>query len=341
MLTIDGDQGEGGGQILRTALSLSLCRGVPFRIVNIRARRTRPGLQRQHLMAVEAAAALCHAEVSGDALGSAELTFIPQTLQPGDYRFDIGTAGSTTLVLQTLLPPLLTASTPSHLTLVGGTHNLWAPPYEFLAEVFLPLLRRMGAKVSLTLQRAGFYPRGGGVLHCTIEPVARLQPLTLTARGAVQAIEADALLANLPEHIARRELAVVAEGLGIGETRQHVGWLDAYGAGNVLQVRVVSEGLTELVTGFGQKGLPAEAVATGVVAAVRRYLDSGAPVGTHLADQLLLPLALAGGGEFITLAPDAHTVTNAAVINAFIGEVVYLENDCEGQWRVRVRGAVR
>jgi RNA 3'-terminal phosphate cyclase (ATP) len=202
MLTIDGSMGEGGGQVLRSSLALSLLTSTPLRIGKIRAGRARPGLMRQHLMAVHAATTISDAEVSGAELGSTELTFRPQAIRAGDYRFAIGGAGSTTLVFQTiLLPLLLGASAPSTLCFEGGTHNPMAPPFEFLQRVFLPLLARMGARVEVSLSRHGFYPAGGGRWSATVHPAARLARLDLLERGAVHTQSAVALCASVPARL--------------------------------------------------------------------------------------------------------------------------------------------
>ncbi|MCA9068770.1 MAG: RNA 3'-phosphate cyclase, partial [Planctomycetaceae bacterium] len=179
MIEIDGSTGEGGGQMLRTSLALSMATGKPFRIHRLRANRKKPGLKRQHLTAVRAAAEISGATVQGDELNSQEVHFEPGPVQPGHYRFDIGSAGSTTLVLQTVLPVLMLGTEPSHLTLEGGTHNGMSPPLDFLESAFLPLLAKMGPQVSLKLVRRGYYPAGGGHFEATIQPVEKLKPLTL------------------------------------------------------------------------------------------------------------------------------------------------------------------
>ncbi len=204
MVVIDGAQGEGGGQVLRTALALSMVTGEPFRISRIRRGRAKPGLLRQHLTAVRAAERISAARTTGAALGSAELAFTPGAVAPGDYTFSIGTAGSTTLVLQTVLPALLTAAAPSRLTLEGGTHNPAAPPWDFLVESFLPVLERMGARFDPRLERPGFHPAGGGRFSIQVTPAPRLARLDLAA-GSEIAAEGLVLLANLPGHIAERE----------------------------------------------------------------------------------------------------------------------------------------
>mgnify|MGYP001819094455 CR=1 FL=1 len=218
-VVIDGSRGEGGGQVLRTALSLSLITGRPVRIHGIRARRRNPGLRRQHLTAVRAAAAVGDADTNGAQLGSQSLEFRPLRVRGGDYAFDIGTAGSCTLVLQTLLPALLAAKAAARIRLCGGTHNPHAPPADFLQRAFLPLLRRMGAHLELTLLRHGFYPAGGGELALEIAPTERLRPLHLTERGAFRRATAEALIASLPVQIAERELATLRRTLGWDDTQ--------------------------------------------------------------------------------------------------------------------------
>jgi len=322
VLTIDGSQGEGGGQILRTSLALSLVTGTPIRIEKIRAGRAKPGLLRQHLTAVNAATAIGAVDVEGATLGSQELTFRPGTVKPGEYRFAVGTAGSTGLVLQTVLPPLLTAPGPSTLTLEGGTHNPTAPPFDFLARAFLPLISRMGPSATARLERPGFYPAGGGQCTVSITPAATLKPFTLLERGAIRRRTARAMVAHLSPRIAERELAIVREHLGWGDEELQVSAVnrgDARGPGNVLLLEVESEHVTEVFAGFGEIGVPAELVADRAVKDVRRYLAAGVPVGRCLADQLLVPLALAGGGAFRTLSLSSHATTNIGVIRAFLG----------------------
>jgi RNA 3'-terminal phosphate cyclase (ATP) len=319
VLTIDGSQGEGGGQILRTALALSLVTGTPFRIEKIRARRTKPGLLRQHLTAVNAAVAVGGAEVEGATLGSPSLAFRPGPAKAGEYHFAIGTAGSTGLVVETILPALLTAAAPSTVTLEGGTHNPAAPPFDFLARAYLPLVARMGPGIEAALDRPGFYPAGGGRCTFRVTPVTRLTPLTLLERGPIRRRRARALVARLPRQIAERELAAVRDRLGWGEAELEVVVVDGEmrGPGNVLLLELESEHVTEVFCGFGEAGVRAEAVAEHAVKETRRYLAAGVPVGPHLADQLLLPMALAGRGAFRTIGLSSHSRTNLDVIRMF------------------------
>lgn len=317
MLQIDGSQGEGGGQILRSSLALSICTQQAFRISNIRAHRDPPGLKRQHLTAVNAAAEICNADVEGAAIGSRELTFKPGMLVCRDYSFAIGTAGSTTLVLQTILPPLITADRPSSVRITGGTHNRGSPPFDFLERAFLPLLARMGPRVRLELLSYGFYPRGGGELKAEIHP-ARLNPLELHERGARRRSYAEAYVAALPMHIAERELAAIGDLLGLSHEQLFVRALPSdMGPGNAVTITLEHEQVSEVFVGFGERGVRAEVLARNAALEAKAYLNAIAPVGEHLADQLLLPLALAGGGSYVTTNVTPHLQSNALVIEKF------------------------
>jgi RNA 3'-terminal phosphate cyclase (ATP) len=323
MVTLDGSIGEGGGQILRTALGLSLVTGTPFRIERIRAGRSKPGLLRQHLTAVQAATAIGGATVEGDELNSQSLTFTPSAVKPGDYKFAVGTAGSTTLVLQTILPALMTAAGASRVVIEGGTHNPAAPPFDFLARVFLPLVSRMGPRIEAVLERPGFYPAGGGRIAITIEPAAsnRLTPLVLDTRGDIVTRRVLAIVANLDPRIGHRELQAARERLGWedGAADFEVRMMDqSNGPGNVLLIEVASTHVTEMFTEFGERGVRAEQVAHKAARDVRRYLAADVPVGSHLADQLLVPLAMAGAGSFRTTGLTPHARTNIEVIQRFL-----------------------
>jgi RNA 3'-terminal phosphate cyclase (ATP) len=319
VLMLDGSIGEGGGQILRTALGLSLVTGTPFTIERIRAGRENPGLLRQHLTAVKAAAEIGKAEVSGAAIGSRVLTFKPGAVKPGEYSFSVGTAGSATLVLQTVLPALLVAPGPSRLSLEGGTHNPWAPPFDFLEKAFLPLLARMGAKVTVALSRRGFFPAGGGTFTATIEPSEKLARLDLMERGELRSKRATAIVAALSSDIAKRELQTLGRRLALDRTQLRVVEdRESAGPGNAVMVEVESDHVTEVFTGFGEKRVSAEAVAEKVSEEVRGYLAANVPVGEYLADQLLIPMALARGGSFLTGALSLHATTNIEVIRMFL-----------------------
>jgi RNA 3'-terminal phosphate cyclase (ATP) len=338
---IDGGAGEGGGQILRSALALSLVTGRPLQIDRIRAGRAKPGLLRQHLTAVRAAATVGQADVSGDELGSTTLTFAPRAVRGGDFQFNVGSAGSATLVLQTVLPALAVAPVASRLTIEGGTHNPAAPPFDFLASTFAPQVRRMGVGVELALEAHGFHPAGGGRITAAIEPASRLQPLTLLERGPVS-VRARALLASLPEQIARRELGFVLRRLGLdrAQTRSEQAPTSP-GPGNVLLIEIASEAIVEVVSSFGRKGVPAEEVAAAAIAEAEAYIAADVPVGAHLADQLLVPLAMAGGGAFRTVAPTPHTLTNADVIGRFLDVPIRFDADGGAAYRCTIGAAVK
>jgi len=339
MIEIDGSLGEGGGQILRTALSLAMVTGRGFRIKNLRAGRKKPGLLHQHLTAVKAASRVAGAHVKGMELGSTRLAFEPQEAQPGQYEFDIGTAGSTTLVLQTVIPPLLLAEKASTIVIKGGTHNPLAPPVEFLSRTYLPLIERQGAKVTLTLRSYGFYPGGGGIIEASIEPAAKLVPLYLEEKRKIIAIETAALICRLPESIAQRELDELSQKLGAtaGTAIKKGAIINGErsgGPGNAVFVHIETGEITETISALGRKGLRAEMVADEAARQAKRYLDAGAPVGEHLADQLLLPFALAGSGSFVTGAPSSHTLTNIETIRQFLDVEIELQTYTTGQVKV-------
>jgi len=335
MLIIDGSQGEGGGQILRTALALSLCLNIPFKIINIRSARAKPGLQAQHLAAVHAAAAIARATLKGAELHSQKLLFEPGSIHAGDYHFDIGTAGSTSLVLQTILPALMLGKSPSSLLITGGTHNPLAPTYEFLKYAFLPLLHKMGPTIDIELIRPGYYPRGGGQIRVTVQPVARLHPLQLIRLGEINRQYARILCSHLPQHIAQREWKIIQQQLHYREDQRELIFDDgAFSPGNVVSLIVCRQQLCEVFTALGKPGLPAEQVAQTAVNALRRYLEQKVPVDSHLADQLLLPIALAGSGCFHTVSPSSHTLTNMEIIASFTGKPFSVRELQPNHWEI-------
>lgn len=336
MLRIDGSHGEGGGQVLRTSLTLSMITGEPFAIENIRAGRKKPGLLRQHLTCVEAAAAISSAEVSGAQLGSRTLTFAPRAIKGGAHSFAVGSAGSTGLVFQTVLPALIAAKEPSEIALSGGTHNPSAPTFDYLDRVFLPLLARMGAKVEARIERHGFYPAGGGRWRVRIEPCAGLEPIDILERGAPLAWHTTASVANIPFDVAEREAASVLDLMNWPKERATCRAVKADGPGNVVLVEIGSEHITEMFTGFGEREVSAETVAARVVDEVRDHLAAGVPVGPHLADQLLLPMALAGAGVFLTQRPTPHTRTNVEIIETFLPVSFDLTEVAKDRWRISV-----
>ena len=323
MVTIDGSQGEGGGQIVRTSLSLSALLGVELALFNIRAGRSKPGLQAQHLTAVRAAAAISRADVEGGALGATAIRFAPRGLYPDHYLFDVaeirGSAGSVSLVFQTVLLPLAFAGAPSTLTLRGGTHVPWSPPCDFVSQVFLPALRPMGLDARLDLRQAGFHPPGGGLLEGAIQPLSCLEPLDRTQRGSLERLNASVRTANLPDHVAERMAARITGRLPARELRLDCAGVPAPSPGAwcllVAEYKAALAGFDSL----GERGKPAEKVADEALDAYEAFERSGAAVDRHLADQLLLPLALAAGrSRFTTDAVTEHLLTNAAVIRQFL-----------------------
>lgn len=336
MLELDG--ADGGGQLLRTALSLSLCTGTGFTMANIRGSRPRPGLLRQHLAAVNAACRIGNAQVLGAELGSTRLRFEPGTIVPGDFTIDLGSAGSTMLVLQTVLPLLWQCDSASTLRLVGGTHNPMAPSVDFIVHTYLPVLHRMGVQAALDLQQHGFYPAGGGVVRATVQPCRKLRAVSITQRGELLATGATALLSALAASIGRRELGVLERRLSLDESQLKLRSVrPANGPGNALIVRVDHAHHTETFTGHGERGVSAEQVAERLAAEVNRYLKAPhACVSEHLADQLLLPMALAGAGEFTTHVVSEHARSNAALIEKFVEVVIEWTEVGQDHWHVQV-----
>lgn len=326
LIEIDASQGEGGGQILRTSLALSLCTGRPVQLAHIRARRPKPGLMRQHLACVQAAVAVGGARASGAEPGSQQLLFEPGPPRAGDYRFGVGSAGSCMLVLQTIWPALLQLDAPSRIELSGGTHNPMAPPVDFIERAYAPLVRRLGADLELALHRHGFYPAGGGELVATVHPAGPLglQPVDVMERGALRHGHAESLIAAVPFNVAERELQVVGRAMGWDEARLKPRQLTPQeGPGNVLLATLDYEHVSEVFVSFGEKMLRAEQVAQRLVADVRRYQASGAALGPHLADQWALPLALAvhrsgRAARYTCSELTEHTRTNLRVIERFL-----------------------
>ncbi|MBI0426878.1 RNA 3'-terminal phosphate cyclase [Psychrobacter sp. NG27] len=353
ILKIDGSTGEGGGQIIRTALSLSMLTGIPIEMFNIRAGRAKSGLMRQHLMCVQASQQISNASVSGAVLGSSSFRFAPSAIRSGDYHFDIGSAGSTSLVLQTLLPALLFANTDqsvhSTLSIKGGTHNPLAPTTDFLQYAFVPALAKLGMQVNIECVQAGFAPIGGGLIKTTITPFMRRadsKPLHLTERGALTNIALVASVLNLEYDIGKRELASAKAVLlesGVDESliTTKANKLDGIGEGNTCYAQVTHECGDhlhhEIFTLLGEKRTSAEKMGNRLAGLVKRYLfKTDALVDEYLTDQLLLPLALSGGGEFTARIISQHTETQAWLIEQFLPVDIKFEAIDEQKTLVRV-----
>lgn len=341
-IIIDGSEGEGGGQVLRTSLSLSAITGKPVRIENVRGRRKKRGLFRQHLTAFKAAAEICGAEVEGAKLKSSEIAFYPAEIKGGEYRFDIGTAGATNLVAQTVLPILAHADTESTVTITGGTHNQWAPTFDFLDQAFLPQFRKMGGRASAEINAYGFYPAGGGSVTLHVKPIQDTHRLELLERGERLGTRVEVLVANLKRNIAERELNTLLNALTLAPEQGKIKHVDGPGPGNAVTLFLEQENVTEVFIELGQHGVRAEAIGKQLAKQVQDYLSacdaSGvAPaVGEHLADQLLLPMALFKGGVFTTTDITQHTRTNIDIIRRFLDVDIALNQTGHKCWTVEV-----
>jgi RNA 3'-terminal phosphate cyclase (ATP) len=321
-IKIDGSYGEGGGQILRTALAFSSIFGVPIIIHRIRAGRKNPGLQAQHLKGVEALARITAAQIEGASLGSERVTFIPQKICPGEFRFEVGTAGSVTLLLQALLPPLCLAKGSSHLTLVGGTHVEWSPPFHYLTEILFPTLRSMGISVRADIERWGWYPKGGGVIRVDIEPGSQMKPISLLDRGPIRRIWGISAISNLPRHVAERQkdeaLKRIEREMKIDAEITVLDDAPSIGQGSFLFLSVESEGTIAGFSSLGKRGKPAEKVAEEAVMSLKDYMASEKCIDPHLADQLIPFLTLAKGNSgFTTTQITGHLLTNLWVVGLF------------------------
>lgn len=337
-IELDGSLGEGGGQVLRSALTLSMLTGRGFQIRNIRARRSKPGILRQHLAAVRAASVISQGQCEGAELGSSSLSFQPGTVRGGEYVLEIGSAGSTYLVLQTVLLPLCLASEGSRLVLQGGTHNPWAPTHEFMESTYLPVLRRMGCRVEVLLVRPGFYPAGGGEVRVMVEPSTGLGVLDLQQRGAAQDHRVRVRLQNLPLSIGHREYRAISGRLGWDRDRQLPQVeTKGLGPGNAVLFTLRFEQICEVISVIGRHGVKAESVALEGCEQVEHYLSSDAPVGEFLADQLLLPMAVAGGGTFRCTTISEHFRTQVSLIEQFLPVRIATEPDGPQAWRVFIQ----
>lgn len=344
LLTIDGSQGEGGGQVLRTSLSLSVLTGRPFRLENIRAGRSRPGLRPQHLTAVWAAAAICEAELVGDEINSTTLEFRPQSKpQGGEYSFDVRdaasrgmSAGSMTLVLQTLLWPLLFADTESHLTLRGGTHVNFSPSFDYVNKVMRPNVGRFGAEFALELKTWGWMPKGEGEFTAVIRPLNKLEAVRF-AHEPVETVQGEAVVTNLPGHIphrmSRRAYNLLTEA-GFSAAVQALR-LKSAAPGAMTILWLPQAGFSSL----GQQGKAAQTVAEEAVHDLLHYVNSETAVDEHLADQLLIPMALAEGVSYLsTNRLTLHTLTNANLLRQWLDVPLYITGSQDQSGTVEVHG---
>jgi RNA 3'-terminal phosphate cyclase (ATP) len=341
MIEIDASFGEGGGQILRSALALSVITGEAMRLTHIRARRPQPGMKPQHLKAVEAAAQISAAHVEGATLGSQTLCFQPAGLQGGNYAFDIGTAGAVSLLLQTVYLPLSFADGPSRLTLVGGTHVPWSPCYHYLQWQWLPYLAEAGYRVDCSLERAGFYPRGGGLLHVNIVPSRHLAPLRISERGGLLRIRGLSAVGRLDLSIAERQRKQAIDRLRELEVplEIEVAEVPAASPGTFIVLQAEFEGGRCCAFALGARHKLAERVADEAVDELHADIVAGGAIDAWLADQLLLPLAFVPGrSEFSVCRISRHLRTNAELLGYFLPVAVEIDGETDQPGRVRLQG---
>ncbi len=321
MIEIDGSFGEAGGQIPRTALSLSCLLKKPFRIFNIRKSRKKPGLMPQHLSCVRALTLISGAKVLGDEIGSTELVFEPGDARAGDYFFDIGTAGSTTLLLQAILPPLIFQRERSRITLTGGTHVPFSPPYHFVSDVFIPMLANIGIILHASILQYGFYPKGGGKISVEVYPSSKVKPLTLVDKMETKAVSGISVVSNLPQSIAERQKNAALEVIGRTGLMAEIETfsVSSYSPGTFLFLQARTK---ECVAGFsslGEKGKKAETVGKEAAEEFVRYYHTASCLDHHLADQIVLYLANAKGKSlFTTSLITEHLLTNLQIIERFL-----------------------
>lgn len=342
-IIIDGSQGEGGGQVLRTALTLSILTQQNIELINIRAGRKKTGLLRQHLTCVLAAQEICGAITEGVELGSTRVLFCPGKVKSDDYHYAIGTAGSTVLVCQTILPVLALANTGANkhstITFEGGTHNGMSPSLSFLEQSFLPVLKNMGVNCAVNISNLGFYPAGGGKWQISIEPTPKLSPIHLMEAGSQFAQFSDncsltALVSLLPDSIGQREVATAKKILNWQDASSQVQKVETPGPGNSFQLCINSKTHSSVFEMVGELGVSAERVAKRAAGRVNKFIHAKAAVEEHLADQLLLPIALAGSGSFTTTKPSLHTKTNIDVIKQVLGIEIQIEQINDVLWKV-------
>jgi RNA 3'-terminal phosphate cyclase (ATP) len=323
-IKIDGSQGEGGGQILRTSLTLSMLLGRPLTIQNIRGKRSKPGLLRQHLACIEAAKQICNAKVKGAELHSDTLVFEPNAIKGGQYQFDIGSAGSTTLVFQTIYLPLLLADTPSSVQLTGGTHNPWAPSVSFLESSFLPLLRSMGADIRTQTDRWGYYPAGGGQWSAQITP-SQLMPITLTERSTLISSTVTANVSHIRHSVAHRELLHYQSIDPVPDSVDLLETPNALSPGNYLSQSLEFDGFTVHFSELGEHRVKAESIAERLAKQTKHYIERDHVLCEYLTDQIMLPMLIAKGGHFTCESPSLHATTNLQLINTIADSQLQLK----------------
>jgi RNA 3'-terminal phosphate cyclase (ATP) len=339
LIEIDGSYGEGGGQILRTALALSAILGKPFALFHIRSKRKNPGLQAQHLAAVEALARITEAQIEGVKFGSQRITFVPRKILSGIYQFEIRTAGSVTLLLQAIFLPLCLSKGISSVTLVGGTHVQWSPPFHYFSKVVLPTLERIGVSARAAIEKWGFYPNGGGRIQLTINPVRELEPISLVDRGSLKKIQGISAISNLPRHVADRQkeraLRRIQSELQIDGEITILDDVPSNGTGSFLFLLAEYERGLAGFSSLGVRGRPAEKVADEAIDSLKDYLVSDGCIDPYLADQLVPFMAMArGSSSFTTTRITEHLLTNLWVIQHFLDVKISREGEQGSRGRV-------
>jgi RNA 3'-terminal phosphate cyclase (ATP) len=342
MIEIKADEMEGGGQILRSSVSLSSILHVPVRLSNIRAKRTKPGMQAQHLMGVEAAARMADARIEGLAKGSMELLYSPSLIRGGEFKFNIGTAGSSMLVLQTLLPLAALAPSEVHLKIIGGTHVAWSPNFHFIREVFLPILKKMGySPPAFELERAGWYPQGGGLVKFSSNPIESFKPIKLESPGKLLKIAGVSCCSNLPENVVERQAnsarqILIKEGYD-AEIEKLM--LPSPSKGSALTLLAIHENSILGASSLGALGKKSEQVGEEAAKELLAELKSGAALDKHTGDQLLIYMALAKGDSSVTVSElTPHIKTNIWVLERFINERFKIEELGNRAARIAVSG---
>lgn len=346
MIEIDGSYGEGGGQIVRTALSLSCLFKKPFRIFNIRKKRKKPGLMPQHLTCVRAAQSITGAEVKGDHAGSDELFFSPGKVKSGDFSFDIGTAGSTLLVLQTLIPALAFSQLKTTITLTGGTHVPLSPSFHYLSGVFVHLLERIGIQIHLTIDSYGFYPRGGGKIKAVVFPAEKITPLQIPERGNIQGLTGYSGVGNLPLSIAERQknalikkIQSVVKDLRCPPVIELMD-ITSPGQGTFIYLEARSDYSIAGFTALGARGKKAEAVGEEAAEEFISYFASGAALDRHMADQIVIYLSLcAEESTFTVSAITNHLIANRWAIGLFHKIHYSMDGEIGAEGMIKIKGS--
>jgi RNA 3'-terminal phosphate cyclase (ATP) len=339
MLEIDGSFGEGGGQVLRTSLSLSCLLIKPFRIFNIRKKRKKSGLMPQHLMAIRSLKLISNAKVKGDSEGSTELLFEPGEITAGDYFFDIGTAGSTSLLLQAILPPLIFANNRSSLTLKGGTHVPFSPPFHYISKVFIPVLKKSGMTAEATIESYGFYPKGGGKVHFEIRPADKIEAVHNLERGQLKKVYGFSGVGNLPSSIAERQknaalTILISQGIHAEIETISVSTLSQ---GTFIFLVAETENCLAGFSCLGERGKKAELVGEEAAKEFLDYYSKSACLDRHLADQIVLYLAISKGeSSFTTAEISGHLLTNLWVIEKFLGVRYTIEGEMGNPGKVTI-----